>query len=104
MNNKVKYISAPFGWGHQVRILNDSQIINVRERKRMFCIFNKDKPYTVLVTYKLNPVSMWISMWILDEFLGRKIISSANRNITISYRYATLEKARSDLNKIEYNG
>jgi hypothetical protein len=94
MNNKTRYISAPFGWGYQLRVLKDSQIINVTERKRMFCIFDKDKPYTGIVTYKPDPVAMWIS----GEFLGRKIISSVNRNITISYRYATLAELQNDLN------
>lgn len=60
----MKTLKGSRGWSHlQLEQIDISRVIDVNYRKRTFCIFDRDRPYTLDIKYhypkdeiKINPI------------------------------------------------
>lgn len=94
-------LSLPFGWGNQeIRNLDLAKIINVSYRRRLFCLLQQDRPYTLCIDYKHKTTSTGVAPVIVaGGRAGMSFYEKTDNEIVITCR-GTLDEITSEHNEI----
>ena len=98
------YVHASLGWGVQIRNLSISRIRSLSVRKRMFCVFDRDKPYTLSILYEPLKVIVIAPQRIigLNGIVCRRILSTGNDpRVEITYRYNSISAINAEIKNIQ---
>ena len=97
-------IKAKAGWCNATPRLDVDRIINMELYRRVFCIFDRDLPYKLIITYYDPELETTPRLYSDCNYTHTNIPVYTNNSIqhVFSFRYPTIEKAQEDMKQIQH--
>jgi hypothetical protein len=95
-------LSGTNGWSfYGTNNLDIAKVLSISYKKRAFCLFNRDRPFSLYLTY--NEPGFGITLLPIFGGLGAKWLFYPHWNPTktITKRYKTEEECKAELSKIQ---
>lgn len=96
-------LKGKYGWSYyQPNIIDVADIISVSYNERLFCLLDKDFPYTLYIECHNITTETTLAPVITTKGIGLSFVPRNNFKSTITRRFKTTNEINDEINKISH--
>lgn len=82
------------------KIIDVAKVLDMSHRRRLFCIFDSEYPFTLKITYN-EPKSTWHISPVVGRYTGAAFHPSVDLTQTLTKRYSSLDEVQKEIDEIK---